>query len=293
MLPSPLSETYKALYGVAAISGNWFGDEKYGFPSFFADSINEKGLSCGMQTLVGTKYQERSKSPLKENVFAGNFCFWATRQFQSVQEVMDTLAKVSIWGPDVLAQHFILHDSTGALLVVEAVDGEQRVYLDLKNGIATNEPTFDWHSNNVDHYNWKRTLTRQAVAVPGSWYPEERFLRLYMVKSGMADLLKTTNNFQVAFSLAAQCLNVVTVPMGDQFGTDSGTSSGEGEGDHTIFGLVRDHVTPTLYWRDAYNPTFRRIRLQDLDFTEGAPKKSIVLESSASEFFIDVLHEMN
>jgi choloylglycine hydrolase len=288
-----LDETYKALYGVAAISGNWFGDETYGFPSFFADSINEKGLSCGMQTLVGTQYQDRSSVPMRENVFAGNFCFWAARQFQTVQEVMDTLTKVNIWGPDSLAQHFILHDSSGALLVVEVMEGKQQVYLDVTVGIATNEPTFDWHLENINHYKWKRSLARTAIAVPGSWYPEERFLRLYMVKHGMKDILNTTTNFESAFSMAAQCLNVVTVPMGNQYGTDSGSSSGEGDGDHTIFGLVRDHVVPTIYWRDAYNPSFRRVRLQDLDLTEGAAKKSIILESSSSEFFIDVSHEMS
>lgn len=52
----------------------------------------------------------------------------------------------------------------------------------------TNEPTFDWHQKNIEHYEWKRTLARQAVAVPGNFYPEERFLRAYMVKSGMQSM---------------------------------------------------------------------------------------------------------
>lgn len=55
-------------------------------------------------------------------------------------------------------------------------------------GVFTNEPTFDWHQKNIEHYEWKRTLARQAVAVPGNFYPEERFLRAYMVKSGMQDM---------------------------------------------------------------------------------------------------------
>jgi penicillin V acylase-like amidase (Ntn superfamily) len=55
-------------------------------------------------------------------------------------------------------------------------------------GVFTNEPTFDWHQQNIEHYEWKRTLARQAVAVPGNFYPEERFLRAYMVKSGMQSM---------------------------------------------------------------------------------------------------------
>lgn len=41
-------------------------------------------------------------------------------------------------------------------------------------------------------------------------------------------------------------MNTVTVPQGDQYGTDSG--SGEGNGDHSCWGLVRDHKEPALYW---------------------------------------------
>ena len=55
-------------------------------------------------------------------------------------------------------------------------------------GVFTNEPTFDWHQQNIEHYEWKRTLARQAVAIPGNFYPEERFLRVHMVKTGMQQM---------------------------------------------------------------------------------------------------------
>eukprot|EP01047_Picozoa_sp_COSAG01_P018814 COSAG01_NODE_1028_length_12028_cov_5.688826_5_plen_39_part_00 len=35
-------------------------------------------------------------------------------------------------------------------------------------------------------------------------------------------------------------LNTVTVPMGAQWGTDSGAKSGEGAGDHTLYGVLYD-----------------------------------------------------
>lgn len=212
-LPSHLEDTYKSNFGVLAITANWFGDKRYGFPSFFADSLNEKGLSCGLQTLVGTQYQERSL--IKENIFAGDFCFWAAKQFSSVEEVQSALSKASIWGPDAVAQHFILHDATGKGLIVELVGGKQHVYLDSNDGISgfgitTNEPTLDWHLDNVRHYEWKRTLARQAVPVPGSWYPEERFLRIHMVKQGMASLMNTVTDFKTAFSLTSQVNTLIS-----------------------------------------------------------------------------------
>ena len=42
-------------------------------------------------------------------------------------------------------------------------------------------------------------------------------------------------------------LNTITVPMGTQMGTDSG--AGEGQGDHTQFGVVYDHLNATMYFQ--------------------------------------------
>ena len=60
-------------------------------------------------------------------------------------------------------------------LVIEVMDGKKNVYLDRNDGVSgfgitTNEPTLDWHIENVKHYEWKRTLSRQSIAVPGNWY---------------------------------------------------------------------------------------------------------------------------
>jgi len=284
---------YTSKYGTVGITGNWFGDERYGFYSLFGEAINERGLSCGQLTLVGSQYQQ--PSPLKTNVFYGTFCKWATQLYATSEEVYDALGNVAIFGPEILAEHFILHDAKGVSLVVELIDGQQHLYLDYNDhssgyGIMTNEPPFDYHLTNVEHYEWKRSLARQAVPVPGSWYPEERFMRIHMVKSGMQDLglFESVTSYQEAFSLTSQVLNVVTVPYGNQYGTDTGDLSGEGSSpDHTIWGIIRDHSSPALYWRDAGNPTFRGFKLSDIDFTTGASQKQIILESVGS-FFIDV-----
>ena len=66
------------------------------------------------------------------------------------------------------------------------------------------------------------------------------YLRTYNIS------LNADVEFQDAFSLTVQVMNTVTVPQGNQYGTDSG--SGEGNGDHSCWGLVRDHKEPALYW---------------------------------------------
>ena len=64
-------------------------------------------------------------------------------------------------------------------------------------GVTANEPTFDWHLQNIQHYEWKRGLARQAIATPGNFYPEERVLRTHMIKSGQVRPCGTSVDFKI------------------------------------------------------------------------------------------------
>jgi penicillin V acylase-like amidase (Ntn superfamily) len=165
--------------------------------------------------------------------------------------------------------------------VVEFVDSAMRVHTDLNDdgetgyGIMTNEPEFEYQLTNIKHLQWKRGLARQSVSVPGSWYPEERFMRIYMVKSGM----EAPTSYSQAIMQAVHVLNTITVPMGNQFGTDSGAKSGEGSGDHTLYGVVYDHLGKKLYWRTTNNQN-----LQKLDLLEALSKQTkLVLPAVQNE----------
>ena len=84
-------------------------------------------------------------------------------------------------------------------------------------------------------------------------------------------------------------LNTVTVPPGAQRATDTGASSGEGgggEGDHTLWGVVRDHANRAVYWRSARNPSLRRAALADFDLSAGARVRTLAVE--AGPFFADM-----
>jgi len=47
---------------------------------------------------------------------------------------------------------------------------------------VTNEPPLRWHEQNVALWKWKRTLYEPAVALPGGYYPDERFLRAVVLR---------------------------------------------------------------------------------------------------------------
>jgi len=63
-------------------------------------------------------------------------------------------------------------------------------------------------------------------------------------------------------------------------------ASGElGDSDHSLWGVVRDHADPTVYWRSASNPSLQRLRLADVDLSVGAAPRTIVV--SAGPWFHD------
>lgn len=267
-----------------------FSSHKYGFPvdGAVGESLNEKGLSCGALAL--TPSTMTNPSPTKPNLHMKYLCAWSVEQFETVAEVRKALTNdVQLWGHGHMGAdytHWVFRDATGRSLVAEVPGdgpspGTLHLYDDPNDsstgfGIMTNEPAFDYHLANARHLQWKKTLVRQAVAVPGSWYPEERFLRVLMVKEAMPP----PASLQVAVAQAVGVLNTITVPMGAPPGTDSGPRSAEmGDADHSLFGVIRDHADPTVYWRSAYNPSLQRLRLSEVDLAEGAHSKSLRVSS--------------
>ena len=123
--------------------------------------------------------------------------------------------------------------------------------------------------------------TAPRVAMPGSFYPDERFLRLHLVKSA----LPPPTSQREAIQHAAHVLNVVTVPMGAQMGTDSG--AGEGAGDHTMWGTIYDHKEKALYFRTMTNMNLQRVQLSDLKLGAGAAPKRLALDAPALPWYAD------
>jgi len=256
-------------------------------PEMAFAGLNEAGLSCDLHALLDSAYP--APDPVaKNNLNLYYLCNWALGQHQSVAAVKAALAggEVRLWGEPSLEKggvHFVLRDATGAGLAVEFLDRSTKLHDDLNDGVNgygvfTNEPPFPWHLANVKHYQWKQSLARPATAMPGSWYPDERFLRIYLTKSAMPK----PASFQQAMQNALHVLNTITVPPGEQLGTDSGF--GEGAADHTHYGHIYDHKGKTLYWRHVSNLQLERVRLSDV---LGSPTPMALSMTNALPFFND------
>jgi len=129
-------------------------------------------------------------------------------------------------------------------------------------------------------------MARPATDIPGTYYPDERFIRIHLLKSAMPP----PTGYEEAIQQAIHVLNSITVPMGEQMGTDSG--SGEGEADHTHYGHVYDHKQAILYWRHQSNQQLQRLQLSDVDLSHGAGVRSLSYNVSANKlpWFSDASH---
>jgi len=253
-----------------------------------SEGMNEAGLTCGILTLENSSFQPYNWFHPQQNIMSSSLCKWVLENFASVDEVQAALPRMHVFLNTEV--HFAIQDAGKKILVAEFINKELLLHEDLNDGvdtfgIMTNEPRFEWQLQNVKHLEWKRTLARSAVSVPGNWYPDERFLRIHLVKQAI-EKTKQPTSYREAVANAVAILNTVTVPMGDIPGTDSEASGGEGLGDHTHWGLIRDHLHKEIYLRSQTNPSFRRIRLADLQLGEGEPVTTMEIEQDP--WFLDV-----
>merc|ERR1712061_863819 len=183
--------------------------------------MNDGGLTCDLNALIfpWTKYPGNSST--LDNLGVGYICQWALEGFESVRELEQGLEHVHFFGDVDFGAHWALRDAQGQGVVIEFLEGKMAVYDDLNDhgktgfGIMTNEPPLLWQQDALRHLQWKQSLARPAVTMPGAWYPDERFQRIHLVKSSMPK----PKSYEEAVMQAVHALNTITVPMGFQLGT--------------------------------------------------------------------------
>lgn len=255
---------------------------------FVSGGMNEAGLSCDEQTLLHTKYPPQTNT--SSDLPVDYFCEYMLATCPDVECVRDVLQNgtVTPHGPAIAGgSHFVLRDSAAGSVVVEFLEEQTLVAMDHNDGgktgfgVMTNEPPFQWQVENAKHMQWKLDNARPSFTLPGAFYPDERFLRINFLKSAMPE----PTSYEAAMMQAVHVLNSVTVPMGNQMGTDS--SKGEGAGDHTKFGVVYDHPNRTLYWRTEINQNLQRLRLADVHLDNVSAPAFMPFASTALPWFSD------
>jgi choloylglycine hydrolase len=280
---------------------------EYGYVRFYDRSgrdanlteagLNTAGLSCDMLHLNNSTYP--SASGTAADVWVGFFCDFALARFNSSSAFAEFVSagRVVFHGggaPKADDQHFVVRDALGLSVVVEFEGGAAKVYADAADGelgfgVVTNEPPFPWQVANARHMLWKRSLARPAVGLPGAYYPDERFLRLVETKAA----LRPPPSYRAAVMQVVFVLNTVTVPPGEQYGTDTPLSAAQqGRYGHTNFGVVYDHAKTAIYWRSEFNMNLQRLRLSDAELGHGAERKRLSL-GDALPWYEDAAHALS
>ena len=140
----------------------------------FVHGMNEAGLCLNEHALdLAVMQQPIAGTPTLCKV---DFESWALGMHSTVAEVAAELKGLRVVGGD--GGQWGIHDAAGHSIVVEFVKGELRLHNNTQVGVMTNDPTWDWHLQNVNNYvalqpGWYGTQNKAAeVSVADDpWYP--------------------------------------------------------------------------------------------------------------------------
>ena len=183
---------WTAKYGIVGMNA-------MGLPMLI-DGINEKGLVAGNLMFPGfAEYQSYDPFQASRTIANCETLTWILSNFATVEEVRKGIKDIRVCDESGSAVgktpiHFVVHDFTGACLVIEYVKCELKLY-DNPIGVMTNSPPFDWHMINLRNYvNISATNVKpfeldglQAsglgqgsgmLGLPGDYTPPSRFVRM-------------------------------------------------------------------------------------------------------------------
>ncbi len=255
-----------------------------------SDGMNEKGLSIGGLWLPTTEYQQVTSEQEDKALSLELFGAWVLGNFATIEEVKAALPQVIVWAKSVPQMgmvpplHFAMHDVTGKSLVVEFLNGEQKVY-DNPIAVLTNYPPFAWHRDNLRNYTKLVPSTNGApvdfqgetlqfyghgnglLGLPGDWMPASRFVRLAYIRQ----CAKTPKTAIEAVNVAEHLFNTVDIPIGPVLGDKPD------DADFTQWLVIKDLTNKKLYFRTYDNQALRLVDLKQLNFSKGAKFKPVAM----------------
>ncbi len=145
------------------------------------EGLNTAGLTFSVQSYPQAGGPQDPVAADRAALSAVDIGAFVLSQFATVAEVKAALTDlpvvlepVPILGGLMMPFHYVVHDRTGASLVIEFHHGVRTIY-DNPVGVLTNAPQFAWHLTNLDNYTFlnnvdrsKATFGSYAATQPGS-----------------------------------------------------------------------------------------------------------------------------
>jgi choloylglycine hydrolase len=256
------------------------------------EGMNDKGLTFSLLAFAGTSGPKESFDKTKAALAAIDLGSWTLGQFANVDEVKTALSQqpvlltplAALGGADT-PFHYVLHDKSGASIVIEFANNKQTVY-DNPVGVMTNAPTFQWHLTNLNNYTFFSNIDKSTnkfgslsvsqpdsgiatVALPASNTSVGRFVRA-VYYSHFAQ--KVSDRDEATRTLAHIMNNFdrpkdITIDMGaggSEGVAKSGESSGPFTSEYTSWTALHDIDRGTLYLRTYKDMNYKKFDLNEL-----------------------------
>lgn len=236
--------------------------------------MNERGFSAHVLWLEDTKVAPRD--PKLPGLSITMWMQWLLDSFASVQEAVDTsrslpfqirMARDEFGSPGLF--HIAVEDASGDSAIFEMIDGDLKIHHDRSYIVMTNEPTYDKQLAILSEY----AGFGGTKPLPGTHEASDRFIRgAFYAKNlpnpkterdAVAALLSVMRNVGMPFGM----------PSPERKGTHQEASSAVS---FTIFRIILNLNRGVLFFDRVLSPTIFWVRLDGLDFSEGAPVKKLV-----------------
>jgi len=287
-------------------------DAKYGFLSFLlldkvtGDGMNEKGLAAGSFYHKGfAEYGEYDPSRADKSMAPTNVVNYILSNFATIEEVRKGIQEVRVVPVknsdigEVPPVHFFVADPSGKSLVIEYRGGKAKIY-DNPVGVITNNPTFDWHLQNLRNYGYlnaesykTKTLGDLEISplspgsgllgLPGDFTSPSRFVRALVLR-------EISNPTSGGLETVEQFFRVM-----DSFNAPSKLGEGQKKQDlkkkslpsNTQYTVAHDTTDLTTYYHTVWNRQIRKIDLNEIDFSKSEVRK-IPLDEEKTQNIKDV-----
>ncbi|MDQ0345651.1 linear amide C-N hydrolase [Ancylobacter vacuolatus] len=137
------------------------------------EGLNDQGLTFSLLSYPAAGGTQRSVEMTQAVLSASDLGSWCLGQFATVGEVKAALeaqpvllVPLAILGGVESPFHYVVHDATGAALVIEFDHGTMKVY-DNPVGVMTNGPDFGWHLTNLNNYTFLSNVDKSSARFGG------------------------------------------------------------------------------------------------------------------------------
>lgn len=252
----------------------------------FCDGVNEKGLAGGLFYFPDyAQYEEVSNTDAARSIAPWEIITYLLTTCASITEVKDALTRIRVpnvifgpWGivPPV---HAIVHDVTGASLVIEYINGSLVIHNN-PFGVITNAPQFEWHLTHLRNYIQLSPFNCSPIqyngitfsplgqgsgmlGLPGDFTSPSRFVRAFVYSKSIGASATEDEARDAAFHI----LNLFNIPLG----TVRENNNGHVSYDHTQWTSACDLRNKRFYWHTYHNRQIQMVDLTEINLDAVAP----------------------